>query len=65
MGLTGDADPSPRRASTFVVLRALLRRDPDIIMVGEIRDGDTAEIAIKAAINGPSGTFNATYELHQ
>jgi protein transport protein HofB len=34
------------------VLRALLRQDPDIIMVGEIRDGDTAEIAIKAAQTG-------------
>ncbi|MGB7803241.1 type II secretion system protein GspE [Buttiauxella sp.] len=34
------------------VLRALLRQDPDIIMVGEIRDSDTAEIAIKAAQTG-------------
>lgn len=34
------------------VLRALLRQDPDIIMVGEIRDGETAEIAIKAAQTG-------------
>ena len=34
------------------VLRAFLRQDPDIIMVGEIRDGDTAEIAIKAAQTG-------------
>ncbi len=29
------------------VLRALLRQDPDVIMIGEIRDGETAEIAIK------------------
>lgn len=34
------------------VLRALLRQDPDVIMVGEIRDGETAEIAIKAAQTG-------------
>jgi type IV pilus assembly protein PilB len=33
-------------------LRSLLRQDPDIIMVGEIRDHDTAEIAIKAALTG-------------
>ena len=34
------------------VLRALLRQDPDVIMVGEIRDLDTAEIAIQAAQTG-------------
>lgn len=33
-------------------LRSILRQDPDIIMVGEIRDGETAEIAIRAAITG-------------
>jgi len=33
-------------------LRALLRQDPDIIMVGEIRDAETVEIAIRAAITG-------------
>ncbi|MCP3872982.1 MAG: type IV-A pilus assembly ATPase PilB [Desulfobacteraceae bacterium] len=33
-------------------LKAFLRQDPDIIMVGEIRDMDTAEIAIKAAMTG-------------
>jgi len=33
-------------------LRAFLRQDPDIIMVGEIRDSETAEIAIRAAITG-------------
>lgn len=35
-----------------VALRAFLRQDPDIIMVGEIRDTETAEIAIKAAQTG-------------
>jgi len=34
------------------VLRHILRQDPDIIMVGEIRDGETAEIAINAALTG-------------
>lgn len=34
------------------VLRAFLRQDPDIILVGEIRDSETAEIAIKAALTG-------------
>lgn len=33
-------------------LRSLLRQDPDIIMVGEIRDQETAEIAVKAALTG-------------
>ena len=33
-------------------LRALLRQDPDVIMVGEIRDFETAEMAIKAALTG-------------
>jgi type IV pilus assembly protein PilB len=38
---------------TFSVgLRALLRQDPDIIMVGEIRDEETAEIAVHAAMTG-------------
>jgi len=38
---------------TFAVaLKAFLRQDPDIIMVGEIRDLETAEIAIKAAMTG-------------
>jgi type IV pilus assembly protein PilB len=33
-------------------LRSILRQDPDIIAVGEIRDGETAQIAIRAAITG-------------
>jgi type IV pilus assembly protein PilB len=33
-------------------LRSILRQDPDVIMVGEIRDGETAEIAVRAAITG-------------
>ena len=43
----------PRIGFTFANgLRSLLRQDPDIIMVGEIRDGETAEIATHAAMTG-------------
>jgi type IV pilus assembly protein PilB len=43
----------PRGGLTFpAALRALLRQDPDVIMVGEIRDRETAEIAMAAAITG-------------
>jgi len=42
-----------RAGLTFATgLRAILRQDPDIIMVGEIRDLETAEIAIRAALTG-------------
>lgn len=34
------------------VLRAMLRQDPDVVMLGEIRDNETAEIAVKAALTG-------------
>ncbi|MFN7181485.1 MAG: GspE/PulE family protein [Planctomycetota bacterium] len=44
---------NPKRNLTFAsALRSILRQDPDIILVGEIRDGETAEIAIKAALTG-------------
>ena len=33
-------------------LRSLLRHDPDVLMVGEIRDGETAEVALQAALTG-------------
>lgn len=43
----------PQIDLTFAnVLRAMLRHDPDIIMVGEIRDLETVEIAIQAALTG-------------
>ncbi len=43
----------PQIGLTFAhVLRAMLRQDPDIIMLGEIRDKETAEIAINAALTG-------------
>lgn len=44
---------NPKAGLTFsMVLRSFLRQDPDIIMVGEIRDLETAEIAVKAAQTG-------------
>lgn len=44
---------NPKAGLTFATsLRAFLRQDPDIIMVGEIRDLETAEIAVKAAQTG-------------
>ena len=44
---------NPRLNFTFSTgLRSILRHDPDIIMVGEVRDPETAEIAIKTALTG-------------
>jgi type IV pilus assembly protein PilB len=43
----------PRAGLTFpAALRSVLRQDPDVIMVGEIRDRETAEIAMAAAVTG-------------
>ena len=44
---------SPRGGLTFASgLRAIMRHDPDVILVGEIRDSETAEIAVQAALTG-------------
>jgi type IV pilus assembly protein PilB len=44
---------NPKAGMTFAGgLRALLRQDPNIIMVGEIRDGETAGLAVQAALTG-------------
>jgi type IV pilus assembly protein PilB len=44
---------NPVAGMTFTSgLRALLRQDPNIIMVGEIRDGETADLAVQAALTG-------------
>ena len=53
--LTGitQTQTDPKRDYTFPEgLRSALRQDPDVIMVGEIRDGETAEIAVQAALTG-------------
>lgn len=42
-----------KRGLTFATgLRSIMRQDPDVIMVGEIRDGETAEISIRSALTG-------------
>ena len=44
---------NPKAGLTFATgLRSILRQDPDVIMVGEIRDRETADIAIQAALTG-------------
>jgi len=44
---------NPKRGVTFSTgLRALLRQDPDVILVGEIRDAETAQLAIQASLTG-------------
>ena len=44
---------NPKAGLTFAsALRSILRQDPDIIMIGEIRDGETAGIAVQASITG-------------
>jgi general secretion pathway protein E len=49
----GQMQVNPKIELTFASgLRSILRQDPDVIMVGEIRDSETAEIAIHAALTG-------------
>jgi len=49
----GQMQVNPKIDLTFANgLRSILRQDPDVIMVGEIRDSETAEIAIQAALTG-------------
>jgi type IV pilus assembly protein PilB len=44
---------NPRAGLTFATaLRSILRSDPDVVMVGEVRDGETARISIEAAMTG-------------
>jgi general secretion pathway protein E len=49
----GQMQVNPKIGFTFATgLRAILRQDPDVVMVGEIRDAETAEIAIQASLTG-------------
>ena len=49
----GQTQVNPRIDMNFArALRAILRQDPDIIMIGEIRDFETTEIGVKAALTG-------------
>jgi general secretion pathway protein E len=44
---------NPKRNVTFATgLRALLRQDPDVILIGEIRDMETAQLAVQASLTG-------------
>ena len=61
------------KAMSFAgALRAILRQDPDIIMLGEIRDGETAAVAVQAALTGhlvlstlhTNDSFSAVTRLH-
>jgi len=49
----GQTQVNPRIELTFArTLRAILRQDPDVIMIGEIRDLETAQIAVQASLTG-------------
>ena len=49
----GQTQVNPRIDMTFArALRAILRQDPDVIMIGEIRDQETAQIAVQASLTG-------------
>ena len=51
-GITQVAVDSADKVSFSKALRSILRNDPDVIMIGEIRDPETADVAIKAALTG-------------
>ena len=49
----GQTQINPKVGMTFATgLRAILRQDPDVVMVGEVRDVETAEIAVQASLTG-------------
>jgi general secretion pathway protein E len=49
----GQTQVDPKVGLTFAAgLRAILRQDPDVVMIGEIRDRETAEIAVQASLTG-------------
>ncbi len=49
----GQTPVNPRIEMTFArALRAILRQDPDVVMIGEIRDLETAQIAVQASLTG-------------
>ncbi|MFH1771779.1 MAG: ATPase, T2SS/T4P/T4SS family [Candidatus Omnitrophota bacterium] len=53
LGLIRQVEINPKAGITFANgLRAILRQDPDVIMVGEIRDLETARMAVQAALTG-------------
>ena len=49
----GQTQVNPKVGMSFAVgLRAILRQDPDVVMIGEIRDRETADIAVQASLTG-------------
>ncbi|MCH8839338.1 MAG: type II/IV secretion system protein [Planctomycetes bacterium] len=51
--LVNQVQADPARGVSFAsALRSILRQDPDVIMVGEIRDAETAQVAVQAALTG-------------
>lgn len=53
LGMINQVQVASTKGMSFAgVLRSILRQDPDVIMVGEIRDAETAEVAIQAALTG-------------
>ena len=59
----GQMQVNPKINLTFAAgLRSILRQDPDVIMIGEIRDRETAEIAINASLTGTFGFLHAPYQ---
>ena len=50
----------PQIGLTFAnALRSIVRQDPDVIMIGEIRDLETAQIAVQSALTGPPRAVDA------
>ena len=47
------------------LLRSILRQDPDVIMVGEIRDPETAQIAVPGGLNRASGAIHPAHQLRR
>ena len=43
-------------------LRSILRHDPDVILIGEIRDAETAQIAVQASLTGHLGFLHAAHQ---
>jgi len=52
LGIRQSAVNEAARLTFATGIRAMMRQDPDVILVGEIRDGDTAEMALRAAMTG-------------
>ncbi len=53
LGGIAQSQVNPKTGVTFAaLLRSLMRQDPDVILVGEIRDAETAEVAIRASLTG-------------